>query len=105
MGALIATRPHERTGEPPRGIFPVRVDGAMVIDLCAADTAARFGIDTAHRAVRWLQDRAAGRPARTWRLSDDVHKAGADGMIYAARKRPDLSHLVLFAGPMPVTRK
>lgn len=44
----------------------------------------------------WLPERSAGLPATSWRASDAVRAAGADGMIYTARSAPHRWHLVLF---------
>ncbi len=44
----------------------------------------------------WQDFVETGEPAPTWRYSDTARNAGAQGMLYASRSRPELSHLVLF---------
>ncbi|NDV01981.1 RES family NAD+ phosphorylase [Pseudoroseicyclus tamaricis] len=45
------------------------------------------------------------RPAPTWALSDAARSAGARGLLYRSRTRPELEHVVLFdwAGALEVT--
>ncbi|HCQ65841.1 MAG TPA: hypothetical protein DIU07_12125, partial [Rhodobacteraceae bacterium] len=40
--------------------------------------------------------RTTGRQPASWALSDRARATGTEGMLYASRKRPDLTHLVLF---------
>ena len=47
-------------------------------------------------SVVWQDIRASGAAAPTWAVSDAARGAGAQGMLYSARTRPDLTHLVLF---------
>lgn len=47
-------------------------------------------------SVIWQDIRATGMAAPTWAFSDRAREAGAQGMFYASRSRPDLTHLVLF---------
>lgn len=95
-GAVIATMTYVGPGDAERAVYPLAVAGARVIDLRDPIAVARHGLDVTHRAARWQEDRAAGRPARTWAISDAARATGADGILYASRKRPDLAHLALF---------
>jgi hypothetical protein len=47
-------------------------------------------------SVVWLDAWAGGRPSTTWRFSDAARTAGAQGMLYSSRSRPELTHLVIF---------
>ena len=47
-------------------------------------------------SVVWQDAIEKGESAPTWQYSDAARIAGAQGMLYASRSRPDLSHLVLF---------
>ena len=95
-GAVLGTRIYLRPGDPERAIYPLRVSGARVVDLRDAGATARFGIDTTRRTIDWQAFRARGEPAPTWAISDRVREIGLDGMIYASRAEPALTHLTLF---------
>lgn len=100
-GAVVATMTYVRAGDPTRTVFGLEVSGGRLVDLTAPDATTQLGIDVTVANRRWQDDRAAGRAPATWVLSDALRRNGADGMIYASRKRPDLSHLVLFRWNMP----
>ena len=95
-GTQIATKIYRKPGDPPRGIFPLLVTGARVVDLRDDEATAALAIDTTHRASHWQDIRARGLPSPTWKISDRVRKLGLDGMLYASRSKPDLTHLTLF---------
>ncbi len=89
-GAAVALRRYVRAGDPSRVIVPLEITAQAMDDL-------RGTPDQAQASVVWQDGRASGAPSPTWRLSDRSRARGAQGLIYASRSRPDLSHLVLFA--------
>lgn len=93
-GHAIAT--YLRPDDPPRVAVPLVLRGARVMDLRQPATVAALGLAGDETAVPWVPQRAIGQPATTWRASDAVRAAGADGMIYTARSAPERWHLVLF---------
>ena len=95
-GARVAMQTYLRADDPERAIYPLAVSRATIIDLTDPAAAARLDLDLAMANARWQNDRAGGAPARSWALSDAAREAGADGLLYASRKRPGLMHLVLF---------
>ncbi|MBD3802050.1 MAG: RES family NAD+ phosphorylase [Thioclava sp.] len=88
-GAAVALRRYVRAGDPPRVIVPLRITAEKMVDL-------RGTPDQAAASIVWQDGRAAGAPSPTWVFSDRARSAGAQGLIYASRSRPELSHLVLF---------
>lgn len=75
---------------------------------------ARYGTDIPRRLVALDVDLAAcadargnpaasvvwqdsPRPALPWTLSDTARAAGAQGLLYSSRSRPELTHLALFS--------
>lgn len=91
-----AIRVYVRPEDPPRVICEVDLAPTRVLDLRDATLGAALGVDPALAAVPWLPERAAGRPASSWRVADAARAAGAEGMIYTARTEPARWHLVLF---------
>lgn len=86
-GAGVAIARYLAPGDEARVIVPLAV------------TAARIADHRGNRAasIVWQEDRAAtGAPAPTWAFADAARAAGAQGMLYSSRSRPDLAHLVLF---------
>lgn len=79
----------------PRVIVPLAVTADKVVDLRSTVK----GIPPP--SVIWQDDWAEGRRAPTWDISDAARAQGAQGLIYASRSRPDLSHLVLLGRPAP----
>ena len=79
---------HREYGRPTRGTVDT-VAKLTVDDL-------RGTPDQAAASVVWQDGRASGAPSPTWRFSDRAREGGAQGLLYASRSRPDLSHLVLF---------
>jgi hypothetical protein len=47
-------------------------------------------------SVVWQDLRAGGIVSPTWVFSDAVRDAGAHGMLYSSRSRPELTHVVVF---------
>lgn len=85
-GTVVAIRRYLRPVDPSRVIVPLAIEADEVADL-------RGNVD----ASVVLQDkRTNGLPAPTWSYSDAARQAGAQGMLYSSRSRPELTHLVLF---------
>jgi RES domain len=91
-----AIKAYVRDNDPPRVICELRLTGAKVLDLRDAGQCAAADIDPSLAAVPWLPERAQGRPASSWQVSDRARASGACGMIYTARSEPGRWHLVLF---------
>ncbi|MEZ5796079.1 MAG: RES family NAD+ phosphorylase [Paracoccaceae bacterium] len=85
-GCAVAIRRYLRPDDPPREIVPLWLDPAPLAD--------RRGQGAA--SVVWQDIRAGGEPSPTWAFSDAARAAGAGGMLYSSRSRPDLTHLVVF---------
>lgn len=86
-GCGVAIRRYLRADDGPRVIVPLHLRAERIADLRGAGAAP---------SIVWQGIRAGGAPSPTWRLSDAARVAGAQGMLYASRTRPDLTHLVLF---------
>ena len=95
-GTIIASKRYLHQGDPERAIFPIEISDARVVDLRDAEATGHFGIDETHRGAEWQTDRAQGRRARTWDISDRVRALDLDGILYASRSQPSLSHVTLF---------
>ena len=95
-GTQVATKIYRKPNDPPRGIFPLSVDGARVVDLRDKAATDALGIDTTHGNAMWQDIRAQGLRSPTWDISDKVRKMGFDGILSASRSKPSLSHLTLF---------
>lgn len=95
-GTAVAVKRYMQANDPTRIICPLLVTNAHIVDL--RDTAAcdTLGIDTSNRSTEWQSLRAKGLRSPTWDISDRVRALGLDGMLYASRTRPDLTHLTLF---------
>jgi len=93
-GTVVAIRRYLRAGDGPRVIQALTISALRLVDL-------RGRPDV---SVVWQDSRSAGAPAPTWAFSDAARAAGAEGMLYSSRSRPDLSHLVLFDDPAPLIR-
>lgn len=85
-GCVVALRRYLRPGDPPREIVPLSITATRLADLRGQAAA----------SVVWQDIRAGGEPAPTWAFSDAARAAGAEGMLYSSRSRPELSHLVIF---------
>lgn len=95
-GCVVATARYTDATTPPRGIFPLSVSGARVVDLRDSHATEALAIDTTHRALDWQSLRARGLPSPTWDIADRVRTLGLDGMLYASRTDPAKTHLTLF---------
>lgn len=85
-GTVVAMQRYLRPGDPLRMVVPLTVQAVQLADLRHNPKA----------SVVWQDIRASGAAAPTWAFSDRAREAGAQGMLYASRSRPDLTHLVLF---------
>jgi hypothetical protein len=100
-GCAVAIKRYRRPDDPSRVVVPLRVQSSRIVDLRDPVATAALGIDTTHRAIEWQDFRARGEPSPTWVISDRVRALGLDGMLYASRTQPDLTHLTLFAWNAP----
>ena len=85
-GAAIAIRRYMSADDPPRRLYPLSVNAGRIADMRGDRSL----------SVVWQDMRATGAPAPTWAISDRLRAAGAQGLLYSSRSRPDLGHLVLF---------
>ncbi|MDX8351537.1 RES family NAD+ phosphorylase [Cognatiyoonia sp. IB215182] len=95
-GCIVATARYTDEDTPERGIFPLHVRDARIVDLRDEASTKALGIDTTHRAIEWQRLRAKGLPSPTWALADRVRALALDGMLYASRTDPRKTHLTLF---------
>ena len=84
-GASVAIRRYLADGVP-RMLVPMWLSAAIVVDVRGDPLA----------SVIWQDQRAAGRMATTWGLSDAARQAGAQALLYSSRSRPELSHVPVF---------
>lgn len=70
----------------PREIACLQIEAAQIHDL-RDEPAAR---------MVWQDLRATGAASPTWAYSDAARAKGAQGLLYASRSQPHLTHLVLF---------
>ena len=85
-GCAVAIKRYLQPGDPLREIAPLSIMTDRLADLRGQPAA----------SMVWQDIRAGGEPAPTWAFSDAARAAGAEGMLYSSRSRPDLSHLVIF---------
>ncbi|MGR3292128.1 MAG: RES family NAD+ phosphorylase [Paracoccaceae bacterium] len=102
-GSVVATRIYVKPNDPPRGLFRIRVKAARVVDLRSNAATSYFKIDVTHRAADWQSIRAQGLPSPTWSISDRVRELDFDGMLYASRTDPTITHLTIFRWNEPGT--
>jgi len=95
-GVVTAIKTYLAAGHPTRVIVPLHLSARTILDARDAQTHRTLQTDPGSASMRWQDDRAAGRRPASWALSDRARATGAEGMLYASRKRPDLTHLVLF---------
>jgi len=88
-GASVAIKRYLKSDDRPRVIVPLQITAANLYDIRNTEFSSQA-------SVVWQDCVAQGEPAPTWQYSDAAREAGAQGMLYASRSRPDLSHLVLF---------
>ena len=99
-GCRVAVKRYRRANDPERVIVPLQVS-ARIVDLRDAGATARLRIDTTHRAAEWQPIFEATGTSPTWAISDRVRELGLDGMLYASRSQPDMTHLTLFQWNVP----
>ena len=85
QGARVAIRRYLGDGDP-RLLVPMRLSAGFVVDVRGDPSA----------SVVWQDQRAAGKTATTWAISDAARQAGAQALLYSSRSRPDLSHAAVF---------
>lgn len=95
-GVLTAMKTYLGADDPDRVIVPLGLSASAILDARDPETHRGLKTDPGSASVRWQEDRAAGRRPASWDLADKARATGAEGMLYASRKRPDLTHLVLF---------
>ena len=88
-GAGIAIKRYLKADDAERIIVPLQVDADRIYDIRNTEFVSRA-------SIVWQDCVEKGELAPTWKYSDAARKAGAQGMLYASRSRPDLTHLVLF---------
>jgi RES domain-containing protein len=97
----IAINSYVQSDDPPRVIIPLELTRAELADMRDPAVQHALGLDGTEAGRLWQPERAAGLPATSWIASDAVRRAGADGMIYAARSDPARWHVVLFRWNLP----
>ena len=95
-GCRVATRIYHSPEDPPRFIYPFRVENALVVDLRAAQVRSAFDVSLKDIHVFWRDLHADGQSSPTWALGDQIRSIGATGLLTPSRSRPDLTHLTLF---------
>ena len=88
-GASLAIKRYLKAGDPERIIVPLQVNASRIYDIRKTDFAKCA-------SIVWQDNIDNGESAPTWQYSDAARIAGAQGMLYASRSKPDLTHLVLF---------
>lgn len=88
-GTAVAIRRYVSPADPPR-----QVAALVLAPIRVADHRGNPAL-----SLVWQDIRAAGKAAPTWAWSDAARAAGAEGLLYSSRSRPELTHLVLFADP------
>lgn len=88
-GAGIAIKRYLKPDDAERMILPLQVNADRIYDIRKTDSVKLA-------SIVWQDSVEKGEPAPTWYFSDTAREAGAQGMLYASRSRPDLTHLVLF---------
>ena len=88
-GASVAIKRYIKSDDPKRIIVPLQVNADHIYDIRKTDFSSRA-------SIVWQECIDKGEHAPTWDYSDTARKAGAQGILYASRSRPDLTHLVLF---------
>lgn len=86
QGCATAIARYLAPNDGPREIVQLEVEAEQIFDL-RHEPAVR---------IVWQDLRAKGAAAPTWEFSDAARRLGAQGMLYASRSRPDLTHLVVF---------
>jgi RES domain-containing protein len=85
-GCATAIARYLAPNDGPREIACLQINAERIFDL-RHEPAAR---------MVWQDLRATGAPSPTWAFSDAARAEAAQGMLYASRSHPHLTHLVLF---------
>lgn len=88
-GAGVAIKRYLGSQDPDRVIIRLQINAARIYDITGTK-------HSRSASVVWQDIYAGSGSAPTWKYSDAARKAGAQGMLYASRSRPELTHLVLF---------
>lgn len=96
-GCRIALKVYLRPDEPERGIFPIEVVNAQIVDLRKPETRRALNITLRDMHVFWADLHRKGIHSPTWTISDTLRNKGIDGLLTPSRSRPDLTHLTLFS--------
>jgi len=88
-GARVAIKRYLKPDDPKRIIVPLRVNSHHIYDVRKTDFSTLA-------SIVWQDCVENNESVSTWAISDIARNAGAQGMLYASRSRPDLTHLVLF---------
>ena len=94
--AHVAIDSYYRPDDPPRVVIPLRLEAARLLDFRNPAIAAKHELAGHETRVNWRYEREADQSASSWMASDAARQAGAHGMLYTSRKRPEFHHLVLF---------
>ncbi len=92
-GCRVAMARYRELTTPEQTVVPLTLTNAHVLDLRDPAQCGRFYVDPSSMNLVW-QD--LPRPSPTWSISDAARAAGADGLLYPSRSRPELTHLTLF---------
>jgi len=88
-GAGVAIKRYLKLNDPARIIVPLQINADRIYDI-------RKTNDSSRASLVWQDCIGKGERAPTWHYSDAAREAGAQGMLYSSRSRPDLTHIVLF---------
>jgi len=88
-GAKVAIQRYLHADDPDRIIVSLEINVDRIFDLRKTD-------HSKSASVVWQDVFARGEHSPTWKYSDAAREAGAQGMLYSSRSRPELTHLVLF---------
>ncbi|MDC0435522.1 RES family NAD+ phosphorylase [bacterium] len=88
-GASVAIKRYVKSDDAKRIIVPLQINAVRIYDIRKTEF-------SHHASSVWQDCVEKGEAASTWQYSDTARKAGAQGMLYSSRSRPDLTHFVLF---------
>ena len=94
--ARIAVSGYIREDNRPRVVVPLMVSEACVLDQHDEDACRLLGIDRELSNAPWRTALMLGQEPPSWRNSDAVRAAGADGIIDRSRMIPGGWHVNLF---------
>lgn len=95
-GCRVATKAYRRDDDPPRGIFPIEVENAQLVDLRRPNVRKLLGASLSDLHVFWADISLRGDWPVTWSIGDQIRNSEATGILTPSRSRPDLTHLTLF---------